>query len=126
MRLWCAALLVLSLLAPGPASAGDHLVSPEQVQNALSAAAAARQNDIATLDRTLSTPAAERAAARVGVDLGNVRRALPALSDAEARDLAARATALDSDPQAGILGTVFDLLILVIVVVLVILLLRKV
>jgi hypothetical protein len=126
MRLWCAALLVLALLAPAPAPAGDHLVSPEQVQNALSAAAAARQRDIATLDRTLSTPAAERAAAHVGVDLGTVRRALPALTDGEARDLAARAAALDSDPPAGILGTVFDLLILVILVVLVILLLRKV
>jgi hypothetical protein len=126
MRLACTALLIVSLLSPNPAAADEHLVSPQQVQSAVAEAGARRQSDIATLDRTLSTPAAEKAAARVGVDLGQVRRQLPALSDAEAHDLAARAAALDTDPAAGILGTLTDLVVLVLLVLLVIFVARKV
>ncbi len=73
----------------------------------------------------LSTTAAEQAAGRVGADLGRVRQALPALTDAEARDLAARAAALDRDPAAGLLGTLTDLLVLVLLVVLILLVVQK-
>jgi hypothetical protein len=38
----------------------------------------------------------------VGADLDAVRRAAPLLSDAELRDLAARAAALQADPAAGV------------------------
>src|SRR5262249_39229527 len=125
MRLWCAALLVAPLLSPGPLAADDHLVPPERIQSALSAAAEARAQDIATLQHTLSSPAAEKAAGRIGVDLGHLRGSLPALSDAEARDLATRAAALDSDHAAGILGTLFDLLLLVLLVLVIIIVAKK-
>jgi hypothetical protein len=90
MRLRCTALFACSMLLPCPSPADDHLVSPQQIQSLLTGAAAERRQNIATLERTLSTPAAEQAAGRVGADLGRVRQALPALTDAEARDLGCR------------------------------------
>jgi len=125
MRLRCTALFACSMLLPCPSPADDHLVSPQQIQSLLTGAAAERRQNIATLERTLSTPAAEQAAGRVGADLGRVRQALPALTDAEARDLAVRAAALDRDPAAGLLGTVTDLLVLVLLVVLILLVVQK-
>jgi len=125
MRLRCTVLLAFPMLLPCPSPADDHLVSPQQIQSMLTGAAAERQQNIVTLERTLSTPAAEQAAGRVGADLGRVRRALPALTDAEARDLAVRAAALDRDPAAGLLGTVTDLLVLVLLVVLILLVVQK-
>jgi hypothetical protein len=126
MRLCCAALLVASTLAAAPTGADEHLVSPAEARTALARAAAARQADLATLDRALSTPAADQAARRVGVDLDRIKAGLPALTDDEARDLAVRAEALDLDPAAGLLGTVVDLLVIVVLVLLILLLLDKV
>ena len=125
MRLWCSVLLAVSMLPPGPSAADDHIVSAQQIQATLTAAATERQRDIATLEHTLSTPAAEQAAARVGADLGRLRQALPALTDDEARDLAVRAAALDRDPAAGLLGTLTDLVVLALLVLLVLLVLQK-
>ncbi len=118
--------LALLTLASRPVAAQDHLVAPAQAQDRLAAAEAARQGDLARLDRTLATADAARVAGRVGIDVRAVRRSLPLLSDAEAHDLATRAAALDSDPAAGVLGELTDLVILVLLVLLVILVARKV
>jgi hypothetical protein len=125
MKLCCAALLVASTLSAVSTAADDHLVSPEAARAALARAADDRDRDLATIGRALSTPAADRAAERVGVDLDRLRAGLPALTDDEARDLAARTEALDVDPAAGLLGTVVDLLVIVVLVLLVLLLLDK-
>ena len=61
-----------------------------------------RQGDLAFVDRVLSSPQAAAAARSVGADLDAVRRAAPTLTDAELREIAARAAALDRDPVAGV------------------------
>jgi hypothetical protein len=107
-------------------SEDSHLVPPEQMRSALAERGDARQRNLDTLRTLLERPEAARAASALGADLDQARRALPALSDEEARDLAARAEALDVDPAAGLLGSVIDLLLIVVLVLLVILLLREV
>jgi len=103
MRKSLAVLAVLTaLLAGNRAFAEDHLVTAQAVQARLTEAEAARQGDLATLDRVLSSPEAAAAAKAVGADLGDLRRAAPTLSDSELRDLAVRAAALESDPVAGV------------------------
>ena len=103
MRKSLAVLAVLAaLLAGDRALAGDHLVTSAAAQARLAEAEAARQGDLALLDGVLSSPEAAAAAKAVGADLDEVRRATPTLSDAELRDLAARAAALQADPVAGV------------------------
>ena len=103
MRKSLAVLAVLTaLLAGNRAFAEDHLVTAQAAQARLAEAEAARQGDLATLDRVLSSPEAAAAAKAVGADLGDVRRAAPTLSDSELRDLAVRAAALEGDPVTGV------------------------
>jgi hypothetical protein len=103
MRKSVAVLAVMTaLLAGGRAFAEDHLVTPQAAQARLAEAEAARQHDLALLDGVLSTPEAVAAAKAVGADLDVIRRSAPTLSDAELRDVAARAAALQADPVAGV------------------------
>jgi hypothetical protein len=82
--------------------ADDHLLTARDARARLVEAEAARQGDLATVDRLLSSPPAAEAARKVGADLDAVRRAVPTLSDADLHDLAARAAALQADPVAGV------------------------
>lgn len=121
------AILALALfMAPGSVLADDHLVSRDDVTSRLAATAAGRQQDLATLDRLLATPAARSAAASLGTDSGRLRAGLAALDDAEARDLAARAAALGLDPAAGEDWDTNDILTVFLVVAIVILVLDAV
>jgi len=120
--------LSIALMFPlaGRAMAGDHLVSPEAARAQVIDGAAQRDRSLATLDALLSTPEATQAAARVGADTGQLRAALPALSDAEIADLAARADALQADPVAGLDQDIRTLLIIFLIVAIVILVLQAV
>lgn len=121
-----AGLLVAAAISSLPASAEDHLVSPEAASARLAEAATLRERQLALLDRTLSSPAAAQAVAALGTDIGRVRAALPALSDAELKDLATRAAALDMDPVAGMDADIRTLLIIFLIVAIVILVLKAV
>ena len=70
----------------------------------------------------LSTPLAREAADSVGADLDRVRAGVGTLSDAELRDLAARASVLQSDPVAGAMDRNMRLLIMVALILIVIIL----
>jgi hypothetical protein len=94
--------MTLALGAADRALAGEHLATEATVQARLAEAGAARQGDLALVDRVLSSPQAAAAARSVGADLDAVRRAAPTLTDAELREVAARAAALDQDPVAGV------------------------
>jgi hypothetical protein len=94
--------MALALVAADGARAGEHLVTSTASQVRLREAEAARQGDLALVDRVLSSPEAAAAARAVGADMDAVRRAALLLSDEELRDLAARAAALPADPAAGI------------------------
>ena len=112
---------ILSLPA-GHAAAGDHIVTPDALQTRLAEATAQRAQDLAAVQDVLSTPLAREAADSVGADLERVRAGVGTLSDAELRDLAARASVLQSDPVAGAMDRNMRLLIMVALILIVIIL----
>jgi hypothetical protein len=83
------------------ATTGNHLVTPDVAQARLAEASAERARNLATVDALLVSPQGSAALAAVGVSEARVRGALPTLSDAELKDLATRAAALQGDPMAG-------------------------
>lgn len=109
-----------------PALAADHLVTPGQADARLRAAAQARQADLQGLERFLASPEAERGVRALGQSPNRVKHALRGLSNAELRDLAARAEALEQDPVAGLSSDVNQLLIIFLIVAIVILVLQAV
>ena len=119
-----AAAAMLSLSA-GYSAADDHIVTAGAVQSRLSEATALRAQDLAAVQEVLSTPLAREAAASVGADLDRVRAGVGTLSNAELRDLAARATALQGDPVAG-MDRDMRLLIMIALILVVILLILAV
>jgi hypothetical protein len=108
------------------ANAAQHLVPREAVARAVAAADSERSADLAAVDRALSTPAAQAAAARVGVDVVRLRQAVPTLENGELRDLALRAQALEQNPVAGVTDDVNQLLVIFLIVAIVILVLKAV
>jgi Flp pilus assembly protein TadB len=108
------------------AFASDHLASPEAVQGRLSGTSSARAADLSRVEGALSSPQAARAAASFGVDVRQVRSAVATLSDAELRDLAERAAALDRDPRAGLSHDVDQLLVIFLIVAIVILVIKAI
>lgn len=94
------ALLALVALAV-PAAAGDHLVTPQAAEQQLLAAASARERDRGTVAAFVASPDGAAALGTLGVDPAAVRAALSTLSDAEVREIASRAAALQADPVAG-------------------------
>lgn len=89
--------LALAVLLAGEPSPNDHLVARHDVDRRLETAELQRTEDLAGLDRILAQlpgdgthPLASQA-----------RLALPSLSNAELRDLARRAEALQSNPVAS-------------------------
>lgn len=126
MRMPATALIGVLLFAAGPARAGDHLLPQAATSARLAAAAEAGAADREVLGRVLATRDAERTAHRLGVDIRDVRAAAATLTDAEARDLAERTSALRSDPEAGLTRDVDHLLVIFLIVAIVILVLQAV
>jgi hypothetical protein len=118
--------IALVSLVAGQALADDHLVSRDTARERVLDAAAQRARSLATIDGVLQTPQAGEAAQGLGADLGQLRSALPTLSDAEIADLAARAEALQADPVAGLDDDIRTLLIIFLIVAIVILVLQAV
>jgi hypothetical protein len=103
--------------ASAPVSADDHLVTRGTLGSRLSDAASERARNLSSLDGLLASPRAARVAGKAGVDIDQVRGALPHLSDGELRDLSHRATALGNDPVAGDdYDDMADLVVLLVVV----------
>ena len=98
-----AAFLVIIVLTFAPLSrAGDHLVSPADVQARMEEHARARASARDELGAHLASPALEKA----------VRAHLASLSDEDLQELQRRAEALRSDPAAGSAGHVVGGLLL--------------
>ena len=79
----------------------EHLVPAEAARQQVAEAAAARGRDLAALEAFVASPEGASAFGGVGLEPSAVRAGLAGLSDAELRDLAARAAALRADPVAG-------------------------
>ena len=121
-----AAAAAFLFLPAGHAAAVDHIAAPDAVQSRLSEAASQRAQDVAAVQEVLSTPLAQEAAASIGADLDRVRAGVATLTDAELRDLATRASVLQSDPVAGAMTRNMRLLIMAALILLVIILLLAV
>jgi cobalamin biosynthesis Mg chelatase CobN len=118
------ALATLLALAPGfapKASAEDHIVSSQALQQQVENSSAARQSDISNLTNFLSTPQAEQAMRSAKVDPVQVRTAIPTLSNAELANLSQRATHAQQQFSAGMIGTGMLLVIVIAIVVVIIL-----
>src|SRR5262245_20567908 len=127
MRTSVAVLAVaVGVAAAGQARAQQHAVPAEAAQARLADAAAQRTHDLQAVDSLLASKEAAAAAHSLGQDVERLRAAVPALNDAELRDLAARAEALQTDPVAGLDDDIRTLLIIFLIVAIVILVLQAV
>ena len=117
-----AVLVALLICPPGlhaQAASGDHVVSPQALQQQLQSSSASRQENVNTVTSFLSSPTADRAMRSAKLDPVQVRTAIPTLSDQELADLAARANNAQQQFAAGFLGP-FSLTFLIVAIAVVI------
>ena len=100
-----------------PAKDYGHLVSSDDLRQQVFSSSAERRQDIETLDRFISSSAAEEVMNSARMDPVQVKSAIPALSDAELASLAARVDHAHRDfAAAGLLN--LDLVFVIILVLL--------
>jgi len=99
-----AAVLFATFFAlPQGLAAQQHVVSSTDLQNDVANAAQVRQENIAKIDKFLSTDQAQRALKAGNVNYDVVKRGIPTLSDDELARLSARADKAQKDFAAGAL-----------------------
>ena len=101
LRVAVATLLVALFVVPTDALAQSHVVSPADLQKAAVAASQVRQHNLDSVQRLLSTPAAEKALKSAKMDTQQVKTAVSTLNDQELAQLAARADKAQADFAAG-------------------------
>ncbi|HEX3093738.1 MAG TPA: hypothetical protein VHW72_13990 [Candidatus Angelobacter sp.] len=104
LRVAVATLLVALFIVPTDALAQSHVVSPADLQKEAIAASQVRQHNLDSVQRLLSTPAAEKALKSAKMDTQQVKTAVSTLSDQELAQLAARADKAQADFAAGTLS----------------------
>lgn len=115
-RIVTACVLATIFAVPQNLVAQAHVVSPRELQMQAVAASRARQQNLETVTRFLSSPAAAKAMTIAHADAQQVKSAVSKLSDQELARLASRAQKAQSDFAAGRI-TDHDLLIILIAVV---------
>lgn len=112
-----AALLATAFAVPQALSAQstDHLVSPNDLQQAAQAATSTRQQNIDTLHHFFSSPEAQKALQQSKIDPQQVQNAVAGLSDQDLAQLAARANKAQNEFAAGSMSQ-YDLLIILIAI----------
>jgi hypothetical protein len=105
---------------PAQATAADHVVSSQALTNNLEASSTARQKNIETLTKFMSTPTAEKAMRDAKIDPVQVQKAIPTLSDQELTNLSTRAADAQQKFSAGVLGTSTITLIIVLIAIIII------
>jgi len=101
LRVAVATLLVALFIVPTDALAQSHVVSPADLQREAVAASQVRQHNLDSVQRLLSTPAAEKALKSAKMDTQQVKTAVSTLSDQELAQLAAKADKAQADFAAG-------------------------
>lgn len=104
LRVAVATLLVALFIVPTDALAQSHVVSPADLQKEAIAASQVRQHNLDSVQRLLSTPAAEKALKSAKMDTQQVKTAVSTLNDQELAQLAARADKAQADFAAGTLS----------------------
>jgi len=120
-RSFMGAVLVVVFLVPqnAVAQAAQHVVSPADLQQAVSDASQARQKNLDTLNNFLSTDKAKDALESAKIDPQQVKKAVAGLSDEDLANLASRAQKAQNDFAAGSIGDRDLLIILVCIAVLI-------
>lgn len=99
----------------------DHVVSAQALQQNLEATSAARQKNIETLAKFMSTPTAEKAMRDAKIDPVEVQKAIPTLSDQELTKLSSRAADAQQKFSAGALaGSTLTLIIVLIAIIIIV------
>ena len=98
----------------------EHIVSSKALQQNLETSSAARQKNVETLSKFMSTPLAEKAMRDAKIDPVQVQTAIPTLSDNELANLSTRATDAQQKFSAGVLGTSMLTLIIVLIAIIII------
>lgn len=111
-------LMAYPVSALAQSTSTDHVVSSKTLQQNLEASSAARQKNVETLTKFMSTPTAEKAMRDAKIDPVQVQKAIPTLSDQELTKLSLRATDAQQKFSAGALSN--DMLVLIIVLIAVI------
>ena len=101
VRALIACLFVIFFVIPPDALAQNHVVSPADLQKEMAHAAQVRQHNLDTLDKFLSTPAAEKALKSARMDAQQVKTAVSTLSDEDLAQLSARADKAQADFAGG-------------------------
>lgn len=114
-KLSCASVLLFSIAVAAPQSmvAQNHVVSPGDIQNDVSNASAARQQNQKQVEDFLSSQEAQRAMKSAKIDPQQVTSAISQLNDAELASMAARSAKAQRDFAAGDMDNHDLLLILV-------------
>ena len=102
MKKTLVALAALVVLAVPAVQAGEHLVSPGTAQQQLLDATGTRERNVAAVEAFVHSAQGSAALATVGLDASRVRAEIATLSDSELEEIAARASALNTDPVAGL------------------------
>src|SRR5579864_7106191 len=118
-RALMACLLITIFAVPSQLSAQSHVVNPADLQKEMVAASQARQQNLETLQKFLSTPLAVKAMKSSKMDPHQVKSAVSVLSDQELAQLSARADKAQADFAAGSLSDRDLILIILAIAVLV-------
>lgn len=113
VEITAATLLIALSVAPSPALAQSHVVSPNVVQQQVLAASQTRQHNEDAVKQFMSSPAAQKAMKASGMDPERIKVAVPALNDQELSQIASRAEKAQADFAAGSMGQ-RDLLLIVV------------
>ena len=106
----------LAVFVPRSAMAQDHVVAPSQIQKDVAASSSTREKNQSQLENFVSSPEAQQALKTAHVDAGQVKRAIPSLSDEELAQLSERSAKAQSDFAAGRMSD-RDLIIILLAVV---------
>jgi len=110
-----AGMLAVVFMIPQDALAQSHVVSPAELQSAAIASTQGRQQNVETLQRFVSSPAAEKALKSAHLDAQQVKNAVSRLDDQELARLASRANKANADFAAGTLSD-RDLIIILVAI----------
>lgn len=115
LRVVTACILVAIFAVPQTLLAQAHLVSPSDLQQQVLSASQSRMNNLQTVQRFLSSPAAEKAMRSLHADTRQVTNAISSLSDQELAQMATRADKAQADFAAGNIND-HDLLIILVAI----------
>jgi len=112
-------IFLLIILAPGSA-VSDHIVTPNDLQTAITNHVAQREADIEQVKRFLTSEPAREAMKQMNVDPVKITNAVTLLSDEELTNLASRVNTAETQFAAGYHMSTHQLITLLIIIILVV------